>query len=89
MLSVVNGAKREWYNIGLGIGVDMDFLDDLESEHSKDHSVCLRKMLQHRVQKGGLTLSILCEGLRGDLVSRSDLADKLEKMFSASGSAEW
>ncbi len=78
IFEIVKKASKEWYNIGLGLNVEMDELEQFEDNFPNDNVKCLRKMLTRRIQQGGLTRSLLCESLRRPLVKRSDLADKIQ-----------
>ena len=78
IFEILKKASKEWYNIGLGLSVEVDDLDQFEDDFPNDNVKCLRKMLTRRIQQGGLTRSLLCESLRRPLVKRSDVADKVQ-----------
>ncbi len=77
IFEILKKASKEWYNIGLGLSVEVDDLDQFEDDFPNDNVKCLRKMLTRRIQQGGLTRSLLCESLRRPLVKRSDVADEV------------
>ncbi len=42
--------------------------------------MCLNSMLRKRLEAGGLTLSKLCESLRGNMVNLGEFADEIEAL---------
>ncbi|XP_064390076.1 uncharacterized protein LOC135337974 isoform X3 [Halichondria panicea] len=78
IFEILKKTNKEWYNIGLGLNVEMDELEKFEDNFPNDNVKCLRKMLTRRIQQGGLTRSLLCESLRRPLVKRSDVADEVQ-----------
>ncbi len=74
-------AKAQWYYIGKGIGVEECDLTEIEDSHRSDKVRCLDEVLKRRIQRGGLTLSILCKSLRSKRVERDDVARLIEALF--------
>ncbi len=72
-------AKDKWYYIGKGIGVEDADLMEIDNRYLPDKVRCLDEVLRRRLQEGGLTLSILCNTLRGKYVLRDDVAKDIEQ----------
>ncbi len=77
---VLNEAREKWYFIGEGLGLGTADLDEIQGQHHPDKAMCLHKVLQHRIQRGRLTRSTLCKSLRGQLVQRGDVAQRIEAL---------
>ncbi len=77
---VLNEAREKWYFIGEGLGLGTADLDEIHAQHHPDKAMCLRKVLQRRIQRGRLTRSTLCISLRGQLVERDDVAQRIEAL---------
>ena len=80
LLLVLIEARDKWYFIGKALGCKDADLDEIDKRHHPDMMRCLYNMLKQRIQQGRLTLPILCDSLRGKLVERSDVADKIENL---------
>ncbi len=74
VFEVLNEARDKWYFIGEGLGLGTADLDEIQAQHHSDKAMCLRKVLQRRIQRGGLTRSLLCTSLRQSIVQRDDVA---------------
>ena len=79
ILKVLMKARDEYYFIGKGIGLDSSDLEEIEMRHLHDTPRCLCELLKHRIQQGGLTLSILCNAR--ELIKRDDVAQEIEVLF--------
>ncbi len=80
LLTVLKKAREKWYFIGVALGCGIADLNDIDHRYHPDKMRCLQVMLQQRIQRGGLTLSFLCDSLRGKLVERNDIADEIKKL---------
>ncbi len=80
LLVVLDEARDKWYFIGQALGVKDADLKEMENRHLPDKTRCMLDMLTVRVQHGGLTRSILCHSLRGKLVNRHNVANKIETL---------
>ncbi len=79
ILSTLAKARNKWHYIGEGIGVDDADLKEIEDKYS-DKFRCLDEVLKLRIQRGGLTRSILCKSLREECVGRDDVAQEIEAL---------
>ena len=73
-------ARDKWYFIGLALKVEEADLDEILGRHLSDTLMCLHIMLKKRIRQGGLTRSLLCQSLRGELVGRDDVAQEIEDL---------
>ncbi len=80
LLAVLKNARDEWYYIGQALGVKDADLDEIDSRHHPNYKRCLHEMLKKRIRQGGLTRSLLCQSLRGELVERDDVAQEIEDL---------
>ncbi len=80
VLPVLNEARAKWYFIGQGLGCKDADLNEIQDTHLPNKTMCLQVMLRSRIQRGGLTLSMLCDTLRGEFVGRDDLAQNISAL---------
>ncbi len=78
ILKEVDEARSKWYFIGRGIDCTYADLEEINKYSSNGDRRCLLEMLKVRIQRGGLTSSMLCKSLRGGFVGRDDVAQKIE-----------
>ena len=72
-------ARNKWFDIGLALNIKFSALESIESE-KQNNSDCLRQMLAHRIQSGGLlTWADLSGCLRHPTVERNDLASIIDQ----------
>ncbi len=76
----LNEAREKWYFIGHGLGFTPADLNEIQARHHSDNTMCLLEMLQRRIQRGGLTRSMLCSSLRQSIVERDDVAKTIESL---------
>ncbi len=83
LLEILTKARADWYFIGKGLDCKDEDLDAIETKYlnSQDSNLkSLRKMLNDKIKKGGLTRSKLCKSLRGRFVNRDDVAQEIEAL---------
>ncbi len=80
VFAVLNEARDKWYFIGEGLGLGTADLEEIQAQHHPDRAMCLHKMLQRRIQRGGVTRYKLCKSLRGQNVQRDDVAQMIEAL---------
>ncbi len=80
VFEVLNEARDKWYFIGHGLGFTPADLNEIQTKHHSDNTMCLHEMLQRRIQRGGLTRSMLCTSLRQTFVQRDDVAKTIESL---------
>ncbi len=73
-------ARERWHLIGHGLEFTPADLDEIQAKHHSDNTMCLHEILQRRIQRGGLTRSILCSSLRQSVVERDDVAKTIESL---------
>ncbi len=78
ILEILRKARDKYYYIGQGIGVLDADLKEIEDKYLPDKSRCLDEILKRRIQRGGLTCSLLCQSLRG--AERDDVAQEIEAL---------
>ncbi len=76
----LNEARDKWYFIGHCLGFTPADLNEIRAQHHSDKAMCLHEMLQRRIQRGGLTRSLLCTSLRQSFVQRDDVAKTIESL---------
>ncbi len=69
-------ASSKWFNFGLALKLEYNFLDDLESQN-KDNQARLRKMLAEVLTTRHVTWSDLSDALRSPTVQLIPLADEI------------
>ena len=78
-------ARTKWFDIGQCLSVDNETLCSIKREFSNDGDR-LREMLVQRLKSSEkLTLTILCNCLREQIVSRADLAQDIEEKIKCEG----
>ena len=80
VLNELCSVKEKWYDIGLGLGFDMEQLEELEKSNSKSID-CLRKMLQKWFQKGKQSWGAVVRVLKSAVVDEEMLADQLHVKY--------
>ena len=80
ILPILVKARDKYYYIGKGIGVSDEDIREIESNPHFDNVRCLDEILKRRIRQGGLTCSMLCQSLRGELVGRDDVAQEIEDL---------
>lgn len=80
LLKILKDARESWYFIGEGIDCKQADLREIKSNNNNDKLMCLNSMLRKRLEAGGLTLSKLCESLRGNMVNLGEFADEIEAL---------
>ena len=82
ILTRVCNASKNWFNFGLGLGLNFNALTDIRIHG--DDKTCLREMIAGYLQsKGSLTWTKLCTALRMPTVAREDVASEIEKFLSS------
>ena len=72
-------VRAKWYEFGLALGLLTDTLDSIEVNEYHKTEGCLRRMLCKRMELDRLTWNEVIAALRRRIVSRNDLAVKIEK----------
>ena len=72
-------AAKNWFNLGLALGLDHDTLDNIKDEYHRNNKDCLREMIVVRLKTGPLTYSEICQSLRAPTVDRNDVATAIEE----------
>ncbi len=74
-------AAKDWFDIGLALGIQVDTLEGIDSNKSSDKAR-LREMLTHWLQSSSSrTWSDICNGLRSDTVQQNVLADTIQEKY--------
>ncbi len=79
--SLLIKAARDWFDMGLALGIQVDTLEGIDSNKNSDKAR-LREMLTHWLRSlPSCTWSDICNGLRSDTVKQGALADKIEEKY--------
>ena len=79
IFSLLIKAAKDWFELGLALGIQVDTLEGIESNKNSDKAR-LREMLTHWLRSSpSRTWSDICNGLRSDTVQQDVLADIIEK----------
>ena len=80
----LHNARVQWFPLGMALKVDHNTLTSIEEENRGKHSVCLEKMIAHRIKndKHPLTWQEICECLKKTTVGRRDVATEIEEQLS-------
>ncbi len=74
-------AKKDWFDIGLALGIQADTLEGIESNKNSDKAR-LREMLTHWLRSSpSRTWKDICDALRSDTVRQDVLADAIEGKY--------
>ena len=80
-VEALHDAQTEWEFIGLGLGVDKDELNDIDSTWPKNKKKLL-EMLKLWLNAGkDTTWNAIVQVLRKNTVGRNELANKIEKKY--------
>ncbi len=76
-------AAKDWFELGLALGIKNDTLDDIEKNPNKNSDRArLRAMLTHWLQSSpSRTWSDICNGLRSNTVKQDVLATTIEDKY--------
>ena len=79
------GARSQWYNIGLNLGIDSDTLDEIKG-NNREIKDCFRAMLATWLKSvnPAPTLRALSDALRSPTVGYSQLAQDLPTLYNNS-----
>ena len=77
-------AARNWFNLGLALGLGHGTLDDIKDDYHRNKD-CLREMIAVRLKTGPLTYSDICQSLRARTVDRNDVAVAIEEAYACAG----
>ncbi len=80
VINVLMEAREEWYFIGQRLGCKIADLKGIDNKYLPNKKMCVQKMMELRIQRGGLTRSMLCDSLRGENVWRDDVARNIEAL---------
>ena len=79
-------ASSKWYNIGLGLNLDVDTLDNIQHSNANDQDDCLRECLTIYLQKATPSWSDIVNALKQRSVRHSALAleiqEEIGKLFA-------
>ena len=80
VLTELIGITKEWTDLATTLRIPEHEIDEIECSHSQDVKRCLRKMVDKwlKLQPGQVSWTTLCQALRHPLVSRPDIAEKIE-----------
>ena len=74
-------AKKNWFELGLDLGIQADILEGIESYKNSDKAH-LREMLTHWLRSSpSRTWKDICDALRSDTVRQDVLADAIEGKY--------
>ncbi len=74
-------AAKDWFNLGLSLGIKVNTLEGIESNKNSDRDR-LREMLTHWLRCSPSRIwSDICNSLRSDTVKQIILADTIEKKY--------
>ena len=73
-------ARNEWYDIGLGLGVSADDLDEIKEDNLRNCKACFRDMLKVWLRRSQPSPSWkeLVKVLRSPVIGYGELADRLQ-----------
>ncbi len=80
VFAVLKDARAKWYFIGKGIGCNVADLNEIQKDSHGDDLMCLHQMLNRRIQRGGLTRSMLCSSLQGEMVENDHAAQGINAL---------
>ena len=80
-VEALHDAKTDWEFIGLGLGVDKDKLNDIDSTWSKNKKKLLEMLTLWLNAGKDTTWNAIVQVLRKDMVGRNNLADDIEKRY--------
>ena len=81
VFSLLIKAARDWFNIGLALGIKVGILEGIESNENSDKAR-LREMLTHWLRSSpSCTWSDICKCLRSDTVQQNNLADTIKEKY--------
>ena len=73
-------ARNEWYDIGLGLGVSADDLDEIKEDNPRNCKACFRDMLKVWLRRSQPCPSWkeIVKVLRSPVIGYGELADRLQ-----------
>ena len=77
----LNSASKDWFNLGLALGVKHNDLKDIEGQYPTNQrrlTEMVAKRLEVTDPEHPVTWPYICECLRRPAVKRNDVADKIE-----------
>ena len=81
VFSLLIKAARNWFNIGLALGIKVAILEGIESNEDSDKAR-LREVLTHWLQSSpSRTWSDICKCLRSNIVQQDNIADAIELKY--------
>ena len=75
---------KEWENLGLVLGLKDSTLREIRANNQQDVKQCLYEVIDRWLERRGqgqVSWTVLCEALRSELVSRSDIATEIEEKY--------
>ena len=81
MLVQLTDITKEWKALGMALGLEHRVIAETESNHPSDVKECLGKVIEEWLKWKGKEVSwrTMYEALMDPLVSRPDVADKINK----------
>ena len=73
-------VQNRWYNIGLSLGLRVVILDNIRNAN-QTNDVCLRDMLNQRINQGGLTWEKIAKALEQVIVGRKGEAQQVRAKY--------
>ncbi len=73
-------VQNKWYNIGLCLGLNSVILDNIQNAN-QTNDVCLRDMLNQRINQGGLTWEKIAKALEEVIVGRKGEAQQVRARY--------
>ncbi len=77
----LRSASKDWFNLGLGLGMKITDLEDIEDEHRHNKRPLMKvvaKRLEVTDSEHPMTWPYICECLRRSTVERNDVAEEIE-----------
>ncbi len=83
MLTELLGISEEWYSLALALEIPLNEINTIQCNHHGDIRMCVTKMVEKWLQLHPRELSwnTLCRALKERLVSRNDVATKIEQKY--------
>ncbi len=86
----LNIASKDWFNLGLALGVKISHLENIEDEYRRNQRR-LMKMVAKRLEvtdpEHPMTWPYICECLRRPTVARNDVAEEIEDEYVRTATA--
>ncbi len=86
----LKSASKDWFDLGIALGVEMTDLKDIEHDYHYNKR-CLMEMVSKRLEatdpRHPMTWPYICECLRSPNVERNDVAKEIEDTYVRTATA--